>query len=352
MLTNQLHPVIREDIDDITSYNLDWNRFRNKNLLITGANGFLAAYIVYTFLNLNDKYNTNCKVIGVSRNREKAAARFGDLTGRKDFRIIYEDVCNPFTVNGKLDFIIHAASQASPKYYGIDPVGTLNANVFGTNNLLQLAKENEVESFLFFSSGEVYGQVDNSKVPTKEDQYGYLNPLDFRSCYAESKRLAETMCVSWHHQFGIPIKIVRPFHTYGPGLDLNDGRVYADFVSDVLNNRNIILKSDGTAQRAFCYLSDATKGFLTVLLKGENGKAYNIGNNNEEVSIFDLAKNLISLYPEKNLEVMREDRLKDLNYIESPIKRNSPDTSEANKLGWKATTGIREGFKRTINSFL
>ena len=352
MLQKKIHPIIFEDIDEITSYNLDWDKFKNKTILISGINGFLASYLAFTFLHLNEKYNTNCIVIGVARNRKKLESKFGDLLNRKDFKYIVADVCEKINIDQKIDFIIHAASQSSPKYYSIDPVGTLNANVLGTNNLLLLAKENNIDSFLYFSSGEVYGDVDDSMVPTKEDQYGYLNPLDYRSCYAESKRLAETMCISWLHQFNIPVKIVRPFHTYGPGIDLNDGRVYADFVSDILNNRDIILKSKGTKRRAFCYISDATKGFLSVLIKGINGKAYNVGNSNEEVSIFDLAQNLCTLFPEKKLKVVIAENLKNIDYIESPIKRNCPDTSSINNLGWFATTSINEGFKRTVKSFL
>ena len=352
MLQKELHPIIFEDINDIISFNLEWGKFKNKTILITGANGFLASYLVYTFLLLNDQHNLDCYVIGVSRNRKRAEDKFGALLKRKDFELVIADICLPLSINKKVNFIIHTASQTSPKYYGIDPVGTLNANVLGTNNLLHVAREDKVDSFMFFSTGEVYGQVGDNMVPTGESQYGYINPLDVRSCYAESKRLAETMCVCWHHQFGVPAKIVRPFHTYGPGLELNDGRVYADFVSDILNNRNIILKSDGSAMRAFCYIKDAVKGVFTVLLKGQDGKAYNVGNSNAEVSIFDLAKTLCTIFPEKKLEVIMDKNLKDKNYIESPIRRNSPDTTLINELGWSASTTILEGFKRTIESFL
>jgi nucleoside-diphosphate-sugar epimerase len=352
MLKDHIHRIVFEDIDSITSAFKEKEKFRDKNILISGANGFLASYLVYFFLALNDRYNIRCKVVGVSRNAEKANSRFGELLKRSDFEMVIADVSKSFSLKHPIHFIIHAASQASPKYYSTDPVGTLNANVLGTNNLLEMAKANNVESFLFFSSGEVYGQVDHSKVPTKEDQYGYVDLLNVRSCYAESKRLAETMCVCWHHQYQIPAKIVRPFHTYGPGLDLKDGRVYADFVSDILNNKNIVLMSDGSAKRAFCYLADATLGFITVLIHGVNGKAYNIGNGKAEVSIFDLANKLCSIFPEKNLKVIRDEGKRDKNYLVSPIQRNSPDTRAANQLGWEASTGIEKGFERTIKSFL
>jgi nucleoside-diphosphate-sugar epimerase len=164
--------------------------------------------------------------------------------------------------------------------------------------------------------------------------------------------MGENMCVSWWHQYGIPTKIVRPFHTYGPGLSLEDGRVYADFVADIVNNRDIIMKSDGSSRRAFCYLADAVQGFLTILLKGENGQAYNLGNPEGEISILDLAVKLVNLFPEKALKVVRKPVLDNQDYIPSQIPRNCPDISKLSRLGWQPTTSIEEGFKRTIRSFL
>ena len=160
-------------------------------------------------------------------------------------RLLVQDVCEPVALDEPIHFIVHAASQASPKYYGTDPVGTLSANVLGTYHLLNLAATHRVEAFLFFSSGEVYGQVAPERIPIRETDYGYLDPTDVRSCYGESKRMGETMCVAWAHQFGVPAKIVRPFHTYGPGMRLDDGRVFADFVADIVHDRDIVLKSDG-----------------------------------------------------------------------------------------------------------
>jgi nucleoside-diphosphate-sugar epimerase len=229
-------------------------------------------------------------------------------------------------------------------------VGTLNANTLGTHNLLQLACKNDLKSFLYFSSSEVYGQVDGSQIPTKENQYGYLDPTNLRSCYAESKRMGETMCVSWFHQYGIPTKIVRPFHTYGIGMSLDDGRVYADFIANILNDKDIVMNSDGNAIRAFCYLADAVQGFFTVLFKGENGQAYNIGNPQCEISILNLATQLVNLFPEKGLGIAKRD-MQNQKYIKSIISRNSPDISKMIELGWQPYTSIEVGFRRTLESF-
>lgn len=347
-----LSKIIQEDIEYIINHNLDWNILSNSTVLISGASGFLPSYIVETLVYLNEKQNKNIKIIALVRNKEKALKRFEHHKNIKDLEFLVQDVCETININSekKIDYIIHAASNASPKFYGTDPVGTINANVLGTVNLLKLAKEKSVKSFLFFSSGEVYGEVKENQIPTKENDYGYIDLLNVRSCYAESKRIGENLCVSWHHQYGIPIKIIRPFHTYGPGMDLNDGRVFADFVSDVIKNRNIVMKSDGSNTRAFCYISDFTVGMFSALLKGEIGVAYNVGFN-KETSIVGLAKMLVRLFPEKNLKVMMNNSYVSKEYLKSTVKRTCPDISKIKSLGWEPKIEIEEGFKRTILSY-
>jgi len=346
-----LNTIISEDVSEIIAADLPWQKLKNKTVLITGANGFLPAYLVYSLLALNDCNDLSIKIIALVRNKEKATTKFGDIIKRKDFELIVQDVIDPLTTKTTIDYIIHAASQASPVFYGTDPVGTLAANTIGTYNLLNFAVKNKVADFLFFSTGEVYGEISADKIPTKETDFGYVDISNVRSCYGESKRLAEVMCISFSHQFGINVKIVRPFHTYGPGMSLNDGRVYADFIADIVSNKNITLKSEGAATRAFCYLKDATIGFLTVLLKGANREAYNIGNPDQEVSIKELALTLTSLFPEKKLSLSFEIAAATNQYMTSTLSRNSPDVTKAATLGWAPTTSIQEGFARTINYF-
>lgn len=344
--------VIKEDLKYITGYNLKWDEFDGKTILITGANGMLASYIVKTFLYLNkNKLKNKCKVIGIVRNMEKAKLKFADYLEDIRLELIAQDVCNDIKISEKIDYIIHAASQASPKYYRKDPVGTLNANVLGTNNILKLAHEKKVKSVLFFSSGDVYGKVPQNKIPIEENQYGFIDLSDVRSCYGESKRLGEIMCISWFKQYDVPVKIARVFHTYGPGMELNDGRVFADFINDILNNKDICLNSDGTATRAFCYISDATIGFLLLLLNGVNGEAYNLGNDECEISILDLANLLVDLFSDKQLKVIKDSRNTDKNYIKSPIQRSCPNVKKIKLLGWKPKISIEDGFKRTILNY-
>jgi nucleoside-diphosphate-sugar epimerase len=346
----QINPTILEDVEDIVSVtSVDWNLLSGKRVLITGASGFLPAYLVETLLYLNRTIGLNIYITALVRNRENYIKRFAHHLDNPNLTVLVQDVTKYIDLALPHHFIIHAASQASPKYYGVDPVGTLSANVLGTMQLLELARNNPVISFLYFSSGEVYGETPS--IPTKESDYGYIDPTNVRSCYAESKRMGENMCVSWHAQYQVPTKIVRPFHTYGPGMSLDDGRVYADFVRDIIENRPIIVKSAGTASRAFCYLADATSGFFTVLLKGVNGVSYNVGNSQAEISIMDLANLLVDLFPEKQLSVIKENFQANNGYLQSPISRNCPDISLISSLGWNPRTSLGDGFKRTIESY-
>ncbi len=344
------NPIISEDIKFILSAGLPWEEFRDKTILISGANGFLPAYLVFSLMALEETLGIPCKVIALLRNQQRGESRFSHLLSRPDFTLLARDVSIPFSVNEKIDFIIHAASQASPKYYGADPVGTLSANVSGTLNLLKLGSENGASRFLYFSSSEVYGQLSEEKIPTKETDFGFVDPTQVRACYAESKRMGENIAVSWMHQYSLPALIVRPFHTYGPGMALDDGRVYADFIADIVANRDIKLNSDGSAIRAFCYIADASVAFFTVLLKGEPGQAYNVGNRNGESSILQLANLLTGMYPEKNLTVIRFES-QEAGYIKSVVSKIVPDTEKIRKLGWNASFNLEKGFDRTIKSY-
>jgi nucleoside-diphosphate-sugar epimerase len=205
---------------------------------------------------------------------------------------------------------------------------------------------------MFFSSGEVYGAPLNPTEPITETSYGYLDPMNVRSCYAESKRIGETMSVAWAKQNGLDTVVVRPFHTYGPGIALDDGRVFADFVADVVANRDIVVRGDGSEKRCFCYLGDATIGFLSVLLNGINCEAYNVANPSCEISMKNLAELISNLFPNRNIKIRFEDSDTKKNYIKSPILKALPSIEKIKKLGWLPETSLEEGFTKTIKSFI
>lgn len=346
------HAIVAQDLERLTAAALPWQRLRGKTVMVSGAGGFLASYLVQALLAADRTHGLNLRVIGLARSMTSVNARLQHCLSNAHFSVLLHDVAQPLPADSaRADFIVHAASQASPKFYGVDPVGTLLANTAGTQHLLQHALRSQAQGFLFYSSGEVYGVPLNSERPVGETDYGYLDPMQVRSCYAESKRIGETMCCAWAQQHGLHASVVRPFHTYGPGMALDDGRVFADFVADVVAGRDIVLKSDGLAQRPFCYIGDATLGFLTVLLKGDKAQAYNIANPAAEVSMRDLADTLAGLFPERGISVRFEIPPASNHYLKSPITRSCPSISKARALGWSPVTDIATGFRRTILSY-
>jgi UDP-glucuronate decarboxylase len=345
------NPIIQQDLAAITGSLLPWDNLSGANILITGAAGFLPAYMVETILYLNrHRFTKPARVIALVRNADRARERFAPHLTDRNLEIAVQNISDPLTIPANFDYIVHAASQASPLFYRTDPVGTLSANILGAWHLLEASRQHPVRGFLYFSSGEVYGIIKGNSGPIAEHDGGFLDPTDVRSCYGESKRMAETMCVAWAHQYSIPTRIVRPFHTYGPGMRLDDGRVFADFVRDILKGGPIVLNSDGSARRSFCYLADATLGFFTVLLLGKNGEAYNVANPNGETSIAELADRLAIEFHSEGITVERRART-DQNYFVSPIVSTIPNIDKAKALGWNPPHSIEQGFRRTVESY-
>ncbi len=345
--------IIREDLERIAAAPLPWARLRDRRIMITGGGGFLASYLVKALLVAGRQMALNLRVICAARNTRGAEQRLAGFLGAPDLSLWIHDITQPLPGDvPRADLIVHAASQASPKFFGTDPVGILLANGTGTANLLAHAVRSRTERFLFLSSGEVYGTPTDPARLVAEQDYGYLDPMSVRSCYAESKRVGETMCAAWAHQHDLHTSVVRPFHTYGPGMALDDGRVFADFVADVVAGHDVVVKSDGLAKRAFCYIADATVAFLTVLLSGARAEAYNVGNPEAEISIRDLAVLVAGLFPERRLGTRFETPLATNAYLQSPIPRSCPDIHKIMGLGWRPVVGAGEGFRRTVLSFL
>jgi len=272
------------------------------------------------------------------------------LQYRIDLSIIQSDIIlqKDFPVS---DFIIHAASIASPIYYRIYPLETMDANVIGLRNLLDFVAKNPCESLLFFSTSEIYGDPAQDAIPTKETYRGNVSCTGPRACYDESKRYGETLCITFAQQFKVPVKIARPFNNYGPGLKMTDKRVLPDFFNDILSDRNITLLSDGKATRTFCYISDAITGYLQILLSNYDGESFNIGTENPEISMLELAKMVIKLTG-KNLEVIYE-KSNDSKYLIDNPQRRCPDIEKARTLlNYSPKISLDEGLSRTLNYYL
>lgn len=343
---------IRDDLENIYGRNIPWDRLRNCTVFISGAYGMLASYVVFLLLYLNKYHDMGIHIIAAVRSREKFIQRFGKSAENDLVTIYTEPLEAPIFVEGSVDYIIHAASLASPQYYTICPVDVIKPNVLGTYQLLNLAVEKNSKGYLLFSTGDVYGQV-NQIGPILEDTLGVLDPLDIHSCYGESKRLAETMCYAYFKQYDVPTKMLRICHTYSPTMDIeNDPRVFASFMNNLVHGEDIVMKSDGTAYRAFCYVADAVAAFFTVLFCGKDGEAYNVCNSTEFCSIRQLANRIISLREDVSLKVITKERPADDNYIENlRANLNPPSDEKLRQLGWHPEYTIEQGFAR-VYAFL
>ena len=275
----------KNDILQIFKEDLPWEKLSGRNILVTGATGLIGGCLVETLM-MNPR--KDYQVYASGRNEERAKERFKEFVEDGDFHFIRYDVLKPLVSDVSFDYIIHAASNASPNFFANNSVEVIKSNIDGVANLMEYGLQHGMKRFLYVSSGEVYGEGDG-RVFT-EDYSGYVNCATPRACYPSSKRAAETLCVSYAAEYGADVVIARPCHVYGPHFTEQDNRVYAQFIRNVLRGEDIVMKSTGEQFRSWCYVVDCVSALLYILLKGESGEAYNIADANSNISIRELAE--------------------------------------------------------------
>jgi dTDP-glucose 4,6-dehydratase/UDP-glucuronate decarboxylase len=268
----------------------------------------------------------------------------------ENFIFMDADVSKPLEVNRDVDYIIHAASIASPTFYRKHPIKTIETNVLGLKNLLDIAIRKNTRSFLNLSSSEIYGDPEKTHIPTSEEYNGNVSCTGPRACYDESKRLGETLCVNYYREYGVPVKVVRPFNVYGPGLKLNDRRVIPDFFNDAINKHKIEILSDGSPTRSFCYVSDAIKGFMLALLSEFNGEAFNIGNDKTEISMKEIAELIAEIVGNVDIELGKSEEKE---YLTDNPRRRCPDLTKTKAfLNYYPKVDIRTGLERIFQWYM
>ena len=336
--------IIREDMESIFRWG-NFQALKGKTVLITGPYGMLASYVVFFLLYLNQIHDYKINIVTISRNTSKFEKRFGEYS--RQITNMNQSLNEPLDI--KCDYIIHAASLASPDVYEKYPVDVALPNIIGTYYLLELAIQQKAK-FLFFSSSCVYGSFQEKNITVTESDFGSMDPLGSHSCYDESKRAGETLCRAYYKQKGVHTVIARIAHNYGPTMDIyHDPRVFASFIKNALAGENIEMKSDGSAKRSFCYLSDATAAYFKLLLEGRPGEAYNVCNTQQTVTIKELGQIIADL---GQVELIQTQRSNAENYLQD----TSPDTllysnEKSRSLGITFETDIKSGFSRVLDFY-
>lgn len=333
----------RQDILKICqSSDLPWTDLSGCNILVTGATGLIGGCLVETLMqNPQKDYN----VYASGRNEERARNRFKNYVNDKAFHFVRHDVLCPLECDIRFDYIIHAASNASPNFFAQKPVEIIKSNIDGVANLIEYGLKHGMKRFLYVSSGEVYGEGDG-RVFT-EDYSGYVNCATPRACYPSSKRAAETLCVAYATEYGADVVIARPCHTYGPHFTEQDNRVYAQFIRNVLQGEDIVMKSTGEQFRSWCYVVDCVSALLYILLKGEKCQAYNIADNTSDITIRELA-NMIAEIGGRKVIIDIPDAGEKKGY--NVVSKSVFSTEKIEKLGWKPLDcDMRTKMKSTIN---
>ncbi len=341
-----MNTIIAEDIKSIaTDIGPLAQKLSGKTLVITGGAGFLGNYFILTIDHLNKHVlEKPCRVISIDN----------FITGLSYhvpegpmFKAIKHDISTPLKIDEDVHFIIHAAGLGSPKFYRIHKIETIDVGTIGTKNMLELARQKNVESFMFFSSSEVYGDPDPKFVPTPETYTGNVSITGSRANYDESKRLGETFCITYHETYNIPVKVVRPFNVYGPCMRKDDARVVPNFVASALRGEPLpVYHQDST--RTFCYITDAMVGFFKVLLSDQNKEAFNVGTEQPEITMLDLAK-IISEIFDHQVKIEQSAGLNDA-YGKTDPKRRCPDlTKIKTKLGYHPKVDLKTGLQRFIH---
>ena len=329
-----------EDVRLAGTASLPWEQLEGKNILVVGATGLIGGCLIDLLMS---RPNAHYDVFAAGRNESRAAKRFAQYTDDKRFHFIRLDVTQPLTIDEKFQYIIDAASGASPSAYATDPIGVMRGNIYGVDNLLSYGEQHGMERFVYVSSGEVYGEGDGRKFT--EDYSGYINITSERACYPSSKRAAETLCVCHSVQNGADISIARPCHVYGPHFSETDNRVYAQFIRNVLKGEDIVMKSAGRQYRSWCYVVGCAKALLYVLLKGKNREAYNIADEKSNITIRQLAEMIAGIAGHK-VVMQTADEAERKGY--SVISKAIFDTVKIKNLGWQINGTMEQKMRSTI----
>ena len=338
--------LYRRDLERARASAVGVEALFKKRILITGATGMLLSPVVDYVFYLNETEDAGIDLYLAGRDGARTAARFPDMKEGRDYYFVPFDAAEGVLEDTGADYYIHGASPADPAAFMRRPFETMNANLAGLAGVLERALRAGAERVLYISSSEVYGRRPAGQGGLfKEDEYGFLDLLNPRSAYPSAKRAAETMCISFMTEYGLPVVIVRPGHIYGPSITSSDSRASAAFARDAAAGRDIVLKSAGTQTRSYTYMLDSATAVLSVLTSGEAGEAYNISNRDSIHSIREMAEAMAAA---GGVRVLFSDATDTERAGFNPMDTSALDAGKLEALGWRAVFSLEEGAERSV----
>lgn len=343
--------IFKEDLDYIINVSfIDWKKLNNKTIFVTGATGLIGYYLVSALIYRNLIANSNIKIIALVRNMSKAKDLFcKQLKIDKNLKFVLGDLEQIPSIDENIDYIIHGAAPTDSKFFANNPVETIKTIFSGTANILELANQKNIKQMVYLSTMEVYGSI---QIDEKIDEQHnvYLDTMVARNSYPESKRLCENLCASYYSEYNLPVNIVRLTQTFGPGIKENDNRVFAQFIRASIENKDIVLLTEGKTRRSYLYLSDAVTAILTVLLSDKNGEVYNVANEETYCSIKEMADLVANEISCGKIKVVFNLGDKEKTKIFMPEMYMNLDVSKLKKTDWKANFTLKDMYLRTIKN--
>lgn len=344
------HTLYQKDLDDALLQNIDLESLQGKRILITGATGMIGVCLINLLMTYSCQSGHPVFIMALARNEEKMRDKFAAYLSKEYFSYVVGDInLGMPPIDGKVDIIIHAASNSHPVAYAEDPIGTIKTNVFGLDHLLDYAAKEKISRFVFLSSIEIYGENTLGKERFTESDCGYIDCNTLRAGYPESKRLGEALCQAYRKKYGVDVVIVRLSRIYGPTMQPDDSKVISQFIRRAAHKEDIILKSDGKTRYSYLYVVDAGTAILTVLTKGISGEAYNAADSDSEISILDLAK-LAAQESGTQVTFESPDETEKAGY--SNVRKSLMSEDKLKGLGWKPLTGLEWGIHKTVNAII
>ena len=321
-----------------------WDKLAGKNIFITGGTGLVGSALIRLLLWANGEKSLGLKLYALVRSPQKAKAMFPE---DEALELIVGDVTDLPRINAPIDHVIHAASPTSSQFFVDHPVETIRAAVCGTMNVLELAKEKSVESFVYLSSMEVYGENHTDEVLT-EDRASVMKSLNVRNCYPQSKLICENLCVSYHHEYGLPCRIMRLAQTFGPGVPAGDNRVFAQFARAAIEGNDIVLATTGETKRCYLYTEDAATAIVAVMLRGAAGETYNAVNPVTYCSIREMAELVAQKVAEGRIGVQINAANNQTPGKYLPTHKWNLSADKLMALGWRPTADLEEMYRQMI----